>query len=207
MKKFFLLFGILFSGFSNASIMFLQPDVVFTTRIDEVPPIIVDDTNDLNGFLGLLSNFPPPFPFIDRTFIDFDLSSLSAVSEANIAFELSNLEANDVVTLSIYQGANGIAEAADFDAQLTTLFDLSNNGFFLLDITDVFNNALGGFLGFAFTVGENQQASLGSNFGDGAGFIDIDFTPVTNVPEPTPLILLLTGVLGVSIVRRRSQNC
>jgi hypothetical protein len=174
----------------------ITPDVIFTVRNSILGRQLDDDGG--SGFQGLISNVS----FNDRTFFDFDLSSAEAAPQADLTFELSCVGCGRIdvgtVFLSTYT-ANGIPETDDWlVAGRSQIASLIPSGIYTIDISDIYNAALGGYLGFALEISLDRQAFLGPDFSS-RGIIEINA-----VPEPGSFTLLALGVVILGSRRIRT---
>lgn len=187
----------------------------------------IDTVNDVSDRQGTVRNGQNPFGLFarnsnERAYVEFALDSTPATSATlnlyNGWFKESSPVNRDV---QIRGGLGGFNEDTVTSAQLTalaagfvpttpeSLFHVDNTPkWYVLDITDFYNNHLGQTITLSITV-------VGGN-GDGPIFVDHEGTAQTGafpggpgfephiewVPEPASLLLLAMGSLFISRRRR-----
>ena len=171
----------------------LQPAHVFTLRdlngdgsvdaVDEVPPQI-----GVPSFWGFVSRLPG---FVDETFVEFNVNSLGAASQATLSFTMSNLGANfGAATLpiaayagsgktntSLYQTAGSLWQTLQVAAPQPGVFCCT----FSFDVTGLYNQFKNsGFTHLGFRLHDPSWNGLSSQ---GQVFFNASRLDVVALPE------------------------
>jgi len=171
----------------------LQPARVFTLRdlnsdgsvdaFDEVPPQI-----GVPSFWGFVSRLPG---FVDETFVEFNLNSLGAASQATLSFTITNLGSNfgaATLPIAVYAGSGktntSLYRTPGSPWQTLQVASAQPGVFcctFSFDVTGLYNQfQMSGFTHVGFRLHDPSWSALSSH---GQVFLNASSMDVSALPE------------------------